>query len=61
MMSYCLLVALLKIREQNMADAQTDSAYLIGIRRAYSFERAPNFSVATGLFANAVEGAFFET
>jgi hypothetical protein len=53
----CFLVALLEIRQQDVADAQADAANLVGISGADAFEGAADFGAAAGFFADAVEGA----
>ena len=50
-------VALLEIREQDVADAQADAADFVGVGGADAFESAANFGVAAGFFADAVERA----
>jgi hypothetical protein len=56
-LGYRLLVALLKIRKQDVADAKANATNLVGVGGANAFEGAAYFGVAAGFFVEAVEGA----
>ena len=51
------LVTLLEIGQEDVADAEADTADFIGVGGADAFESAADFGVAAGFFADAVQGA----